>query len=81
MLFFAIAFAVAGYLHYKRLHPLYVVPAFVFAGVGFLFLLFSTDIIHLSLITVALWWFPLLCLPALVSCIIWAAKKLPGKPE
>jgi hypothetical protein len=81
MLFIAIAFAVSGFLHYRRIHALYAVPALVFAGLGFFFLLFSTDIIRFSLVTVVLWWFPLVFLPALVSVIIWAVKKKPGTSE
>jgi len=75
MLFVGIAFSVSGYLGSGKLHAVYVAPALVFAGLGFFFLLFTTRVITLSFTAVVLWWFPLLCLPSILSFIIWVFRK------
>lgn len=77
-LFVGISFSVAGYLRYGKPRAGYVVPALAFAGLGFVFFLFSADIITLSFIPVFLWWFPLILVPALVSIVIWLFRKNGG---
>lgn len=71
MLFVGCSFMYSGYLKKRQLHPSYIVPAIAFTGLGFVFLLFSTEIITVSFISVALWWFPLLLLPTGISVLIW----------
>lgn len=71
MLFVGCSFMFSGYLKKKQLHPSYIVPAIAFSGLGFVFLLFSTEIITVSFVSVVLWWFPLLLLPAGISVLIW----------
>ena len=75
MLFIGISFLVAGSLRFRRLHAVYIVPAVAFTVLGFLFLLFSTSLIHISLESMALWWFPLLILPSVVSFFVWLSRK------
>ncbi len=75
MLFIGSAFTVSGYLHYRKPHALYIVPSLVFSTLGFVFLLFSTDIIGVPLRSVVLWWFPLLFIPSLVSLIVWLSQR------
>ena len=77
-LFVGISFSVSGYLRYGKPRAGYVVPAVAFAGLGFVFFLFSSDIINLSFIPVFLWWFPLILVPTLVSIIIWLFRKNGG---
>ncbi len=81
MLFVGFAFLVAGHSRLDRIHPAYLVPAIAFTGLGFLFLLFTTDIIPFSLMSVALWWAPVIFLAAIVSFAVWLyRKKVSGKP-
>lgn len=75
MLFVGTAFTVSGYLHYRKFHARYIVPSLVFSTLGFVFLLFTTDIIAVSLRSVVLWWFPLLFIPSLVSLVVWIIQK------
>lgn len=75
MLFFGFAFLVAGHARLDRFHPAYFVPAIAFSGLGFLFLLFSTDIIPFSLGSVVLWWFPVIFLPAILTIVIWLYRR------
>lgn len=75
MLFVGSAFTVSGYLHYRKIHALYFVPSLVFSTLGFVFLLFTTDIIAVSLRSVVLWWFPLLFIPSLVSLVVWIIQR------
>jgi hypothetical protein len=71
MLFIAISFIVSGFFHYRRALAMFIVPAVAFSCLGFIFLLFSTKVIPISLTSVALWWFPLFFLPSLTAFIIW----------
>jgi len=75
MLFVGISFMVGGSLRFRRLHAVYIVPALAFAALGFVFLLFSTSLIHVSLVSLVLWWFPLLILPSIVSFFVWLSRK------
>ena len=75
MLFVGCAFSVSGYLNYRKMHAVYIAPAFVFAGLGFFFLLFTTRVITLSFTAVVIWWFPLLLLPSILSVAIWVFRK------
>lgn len=75
MLFVGAAFMVSGYLGYNRLHVNYIIPALAFTALGFVFLLFSTDIVRVSLISVVLWWFPVLFLPFLTALILWLFRR------
>lgn len=75
MLFVGISFSAAGFINYRRLLAVYLAPAFVFAGLGFFFLLFTTHVITISFTTVVLWWFPFLLIPSLLSFIIWVFQK------
>lgn len=75
MLFVGCAFSVSGYLNYRKLHAVYIAPAFVFAGLGFFFLLFTSRVITLSFTAVVIWWFPLLLLPSILSVAIWVFRK------
>ena len=75
MLFIGSAFTVAGYLHYRKFHALYIVPSLVFSTLGFVFLLFSTDVIGVPLRSVVFWWFPLLFIPSLVSLVVWIIQR------
>lgn len=75
MLFLGIAFLVAGHARLDGFHPAYFVPAVAFSGLGFLFLLFTTDIIPFSLGSVVLWWSPVIFLPALLSIVIWLLRR------
>ena len=78
MLFIAISFIVSGFLRFRKAHALYIVPAVAFSSLGFVFLLFSTNIISISLTSVALWWFPLFLLPSLSAFIIWLFRRKHG---
>ncbi len=75
MLFVGISFSAAGFLNYRKLLAVYLAPAFVFAGLGFFFLLFTTRVIKISFTTVVLWWFPFLLIPSLISFIVWVFQK------
>lgn len=75
MLFLGISFLAAGFLNYRALHAVYVAPAFVFAVLGFFFLLFSTHVITLSLTAIVLWWFPLILVPSILVFVVWVFKK------
>lgn len=75
MLFLGIAFLVAGHARLDGFHPAYFVPAVAFSGLGFLFLLFTTDIIPFSLGSVVLWWSPVIFLPAILSFLIWLFRR------
>jgi len=75
MLFLGIAFLVAGHARLDGFHPAYFVLAVAFAGLGFLFLLFTTDIIPFSLGSVVLWWSPIIFLPAILSVTIWLFRR------
>lgn len=75
MLFIGSAFTVSGYIHYRRIHALYIVPSLVFSSLGFIFLLFSTDVIAVSLRSIVLWWLPLLFIPSLVSLVVWFIQR------
>lgn len=75
MLFIGISFSVSGAVYYRKLHPVYIAPAFAFAGLGFVFLLFSTSIIRVSIRSLVLWWLPLLLLPSIISFSIWLFRK------
>ena len=75
MLFIGSAFTVSGYMHYRKPHAMYIVPSLVFSTLGFVFLLFSTDIIGVPLRSVMLWWFPLLFIPSLVSLLVWIFQR------
>ncbi len=75
MLFVGTAFTVSGYLHYRKIHALYFVPSLAFSVLGFVFLLFTTDIISVSLRSVVLWWLPLLFIPSLVSFVVWLVQR------
>ncbi|HHU36084.1 MAG TPA: hypothetical protein GXZ47_02525 [Treponema sp.] len=75
MLFVGTAFTVSGYLHYRKIHAMYIVPSLVFSVLGFVFLLFSTDIITFSLRSLVMWWLPLLFIPSLVSLIVWLIQR------
>jgi hypothetical protein len=75
MLFVGMAFLVSGSLEYRKAHAVYIVPALAFCVLGCLFLLFSTDIIPLSLMSFVFLWFLLLILPTVVSIIIWITRK------
>jgi len=75
MLFVGLSFMISGMIRYRRAHPMFIVPAFFFFALGFLFLLFSTDIIHVSLVSLALWWLPLLLVPTIVSFLLWLFRR------
>lgn len=75
MLFLGISFTVSGYLSSRKILAVYVAPAIVFAGLGFIFLLFTTRVIRLSFTAVVLWWFPLLLIPSVLSFIVWVFQK------
>lgn len=75
MLFLGISFSVSGYLSSRKLLAVYIAPAIAFAGLGFIFLLFTTHVIRLSFTAVVLWWFPILLVPSVLSFIIWVFRK------
>lgn len=75
MLFIGIGLIVAGYIRYRRVHVVYMAPAIAFSGLGFLFLLFATDIIAVSIGSIVLWWFPVLLLPSIISMVIWLIQR------
>jgi len=75
MLFVGIAFLVAGHARLDKFHPAYFIPAVAFSGLGFFFLLFTTDIIPFSLGSVVLWWSPVIFLPAILSFSIWLYRR------
>lgn len=75
MLFIGIGFIVSGYLQYRRLHVVYMAPAIAFSALGFLFLLFASDIITVSIRSIVLWWFPILLLPTVISMLIWLFQR------
>lgn len=75
MLFVGSAFTVSGYLHYRKAHAMYIVPSLAFSALGFIFLLFSTDVISVSLRSLVLWWLPLLFIPSLVSLLVWIIQR------
>ena len=75
MLFIGISFMIGGSLRFRRLHAVYIVPALAFTVLGFLFLLFSTSVIRVPLVSLVLWWFPLLILPSVVSFFVWLSRK------
>ncbi|MGL4981249.1 MAG: LiaI-LiaF-like domain-containing protein [Treponemataceae bacterium] len=60
VVFTGLALFPSGYLKYKRLHPVFSVPAIMLFFMGLLFLLFSFDIIEMSLLMFAMKWWPLL---------------------
>lgn len=74
-LFIGISFMVAGHVRFDRFHPAYAVPAVAFTGLGFLFLLFSTDIIPFSFGSVVLWWSPVIFLPMVISVVLWLYRR------
>lgn len=75
MLFIALSFMVSGFFCSRKLQAIYIVPAVAFSALGFIFLLFSTKVITISLTSAALWWFPLFLLPSLFAVIIWLFRK------
>ncbi len=75
MPFIGISFIVSGYLRYRRVHVVYMAPAVAFSGLGFLFLLFATDVITVSIGSIVLWWFPVLLLPSIISMVIWLVQR------
>lgn len=75
MLFVGMSFLVSGSLEYRKAHAVYIVPALAFCVLGGIFLLFSTDIIPLSLLSFVFLWFLLLILPTLVSVLIWISRR------
>ncbi len=79
MLFIGCAFVVSGFIQYGRFHVIYMAPAIVFSALGFLFLLFSTEVISVSFASVVLWWFPILLIPSLASLFIWIFRR--GKAD
>ena len=50
----------AGFYRYKRILPVFFVPSIVLVGMGFFFLLFSLDIVKVSLREAAAAWWPAL---------------------
>lgn len=56
----AISLIPAGVFRYKKIHPVFFVPAVVIALMGIIFLLFSLDIITQSFSKVLSMWWPLL---------------------
>lgn len=75
MLIIALSFISSGFLRYRKVHAIYIVPAVAFSILGFIFLLFTTKVITVSFISVALWWFPLFFLPAASAFVLWLFQK------
>lgn len=75
MLFVGMSFLVSGSLEYRKAHAVYIVPALAFFVLGGVFLLFSTDIIPLSIMSFVFLWFLLLILPTLISVLIWVSRR------
>ncbi len=81
MLFIGLAFIVSGFVRFHRLSANFMVPALAFAALGFIFMLFSTHLIPVSFTTVVLWWVPLLLLPAIITFVIWLARRRGANDE
>lgn len=74
-LFVGISFMVSGHFRFDRIYPSYAVLAVAFTGLGFIFLLFSTDIIPVSLGSAVLWWSPVIFLPLVISVALWMYRR------
>ncbi len=84
VLFSGIALLPAGINRYHRAHPVYLVPAVTFMGLGTVFFLFTSDVITVPLRSFAVWWLPLALLPVIgvfLSSYFYRPGKAPPHDE
>lgn len=74
MIFIAVSFVVSGFIRYRRPKPSFIVPSAGFLVLGFVFLLFSSEIISISFISFALFAFPLVFVPVSISVLYWLVR-------
>lgn len=79
LFFISVALVAAGISHYRRAHPIFLVPALAFSALACIFLLFSTHVIQDSIATSAQWWFPVFFLPPLIAVALWVAQRVAGR--